>query len=166
MIRVTLLLVLRHLRGDTSFRRGPREAVPLHEPLELDFGTAVHHDQLIKPPISARLDHQRCINHADSVGVLLFPTPQPFILRGDDERMKNRVQERPLFFIGEDQGSQPRAVEHLIGVQNFLAEGLNHRAQPDAAWRDHLPRHAIGINHMAAFLRCQHSGDKRFTDGD
>jgi hypothetical protein len=48
----------------------------------------VDDDQFVETLVPARLDQQRGVHYADAPQVFLLAPPQPSVLLGDDERVK------------------------------------------------------------------------------
>src|SRR5205085_4446755 len=108
-VRVTELLLLRHLGRDAPLGLLARESVATHQSFELRLGTAVDDDQLVEASVAARLDHQRRVNDRQAARVFILPAPQQSVLLGDDERVQYRVQTLAPPRVAEGERAEPRA---------------------------------------------------------
>jgi hypothetical protein len=90
-VRVTHLLLLRHLRFDAALGLLVRDGVARHQPLDLNLRAAVDDDQFIKALVAARLDHQRGVNDRDASRVFRLPLAQPLVLGGDYKRVEDGI---------------------------------------------------------------------------
>ena len=68
-------------------------------------------NKLIETPVAARFDHQCRIDDGDAVRVLRLAFAEPPVLFFYYERVDDRVQKQPFFFVREYYLAELRAVK-------------------------------------------------------
>src|SRR5216683_3690573 len=113
-VRELLFFFLRHLGFNSLLGLLAIEAITQHQALQLNFGAAVDDDQLIKPPVSSRFNHQGRIDYGNAFRILAFPFPHLFILLCNDERMQDRVEAQTFLLVSENERAELCPIEAAV----------------------------------------------------
>ena len=130
-----------------------RGAVALDGPLHLQLFVAGHYDQLVEPPVAARLNQDGRLHYGDAARILGRHPRQPFLFQPLDRRMDKAVQQRQPLGLFEGLRRQSAPVDLPIRAQHAGAEFTHHRSVGFAARQQDFVPQSIGLQQMAAQLR-------------
>ena len=137
----------------------------LDHPFDSSLGARVDHHDHVELINSAGIHEERHVVDDDRVRVCCCGSREELVRASPDCRVGDCVQGGACFWRREDDGSQGRAIECAVCVDDTGAESIDNLGERWRPWLHHLPGQLVGVHDDGAVLG-QPRRDDRLSGGD